>query len=205
MNIHKSKEISISCSRNKQHLTEMIPESISHTLPKMVILSVIVCEIWQKLCVLHKPLLISYFVWTPCNKYGKKCILVKNKIWVSGHHYMMLRKGYHCGFVMSCDVLNLSQHLHRQWLFAWRHQANTGTITTADLSYVMFCCIYFRKISQLLQLLRHPTGARESMRHDEMYWHRRLSNTLLTSSNASTEHANTKSSEQRSPGNTRTI
>ena len=47
---------SLFCGRIAQNFTETMPGLISDTLPMMVIISVIVCEIWQKLCLLHKSL-----------------------------------------------------------------------------------------------------------------------------------------------------
>ena len=53
----QNKKISIAqtfCGRIAQNCSEMMPGLTSYSLPKMVIMSVIVCEKWQKLCFPHK-------------------------------------------------------------------------------------------------------------------------------------------------------
>ena len=77
MNICKSKKISITqifCGRIAQNFTEMIPGYISYSLPKMVIICVIVGKIGQTFFIdPHK----NHILGCHGNKYGKKIILVQ--------------------------------------------------------------------------------------------------------------------------------
>ena len=72
-NIHKGKKISITqivWGRIAHNFTEMMPGWLSYTLPKMVMISYIVCETWQKLFInIHKNHILY-----GCNgnKYGPK-------------------------------------------------------------------------------------------------------------------------------------
>ena len=54
----------------------------------------------------------------------------------------------HYGLVMPYGDIYVSQHWFREWLVAWWHQ--TINSTNADLSWIVFCGIHQRAISQML-------------------------------------------------------
>ena len=97
----------------------------------------------------------------------------------------VLSVSIHCGLVTSYGYSDRGQHLLRQWLVAWRHQAITWT--NVDLSGNVFCSIHLRAISfieprnlfrnirpgitGILQLLPHLPGTNKLMVIGNSWFH----------------------------------
>ena len=139
--IHKSKNISnikILVVELHNILQRWCLDKISYTLPKMVIICVVICEIWQKRP--HKSLYKSYFVWLPwqqvwsannytCQKYNLDIRLSfynalkrrMSELWF----LHIIWKSYLKWYTSALGMEYLNARYHKNWLFVSQHRNGT--------------------------------------------------------------------------------